>query len=269
MQHAFLNIAERAAYRAAKIISQASSRLDLLKIEEKQPNDLVSQVDRSAEWAIIDELSQSFPKHGILSEEKGLVTEGDGIHKWIIDPLDGTMNFVHGIPHYSISIACMVKNQIEHGLVYDPGRNEFFYASRGCGAYVDNKRIRVSGCPDLKHALVATGIPFGELINNHELYLPAMQEIMLNCQGLRRLGSAALDLAYVAAGRIDAFWTPGLKCWDIAAGALLVKEAGGRVSDFSGGQDYLESGDIISASPHCLAEITDIVQKHWPSKKPE
>ena len=241
-----LNIAIRAARSAGALIVRQMERVDSLNITAKGRNDFVTEVDQRAEQIIIDTIHKAYPDHGILAEESG--EQGGGEIIWIIDPLDGTTNFLHNFPHFAISIAVQHKSQTTQAVVFDPVRQELFTASRGEGAQLDNYRIRVSRKSDLDSALLGTGFPFREM-SNLDLYISTLRALLPNCAGIRRAGSAALDLAYVAAGRLDGFWEFGLRRWDIAAGALLIHEAGGFVSDPAGGESYLESGDIIAGNP--------------------
>lgn len=243
--HPFLNIANRAARSAGKVIINALERIDHIRITEKQQNDFVTEIDQQSEKIIIDAIRKTYPNHAILAEESGTI-EGDVV-TWIIDPLDGTKNFIHGFPHFAISIAVKSKDHLEHALIYDPIRQETFSASRGEGAKLNNRRIRVSARSTIQGALLGTGFPFrpGQNIDD---YLKSLQILMKQAGGIRRAGAATLDLAYVAAGRLDGFWESGLAPWDIAAGALLVKEAGGLVSDYKGGEDYLTNGDIVAGN---------------------
>lgn len=258
-----LNIALRAARRAGSLIERSLERVDLMAIEQKGRNDFVTEVDKAAEQEIIHHLRKAYPDHTIRGEEGGL-REGDNADiEWVIDPLDGTTNFIHGFPHFSISIACKVKGVLEHAVVYDPIKREEFTASRGRGAALNGRRIRVTNRRGLEGALIGTGIPFsGYALDNMAAYLAAMQEIAGQTAGIRRAGSAALDLAYVAAGRFDAFWEMNLNEWDIAAGLLLVKEAGGLVSDFKGGHTYLETGHVVCGTPKVFKPTLQIVKKH-------
>ncbi|MDZ7828241.1 MAG: inositol monophosphatase family protein [Halofilum sp. (in: g-proteobacteria)] len=256
--HPMLNIAVRAARSAGDLIMRRFERLDTIAVETKQRNDYVSEVDREAEGRIIDTLLRTYPSHGILAEESG-ERKGDG-HVWVIDPLDGTTNFLHGFPHFAVSIALMADDRLEQGVIYDPVRQELFTASRGSGAEVNNRRMRVSQRRGLEGALLGTGFPYRD-DQPDEAYMDMLREFMRLSAGVRRPGSAALDLAYLAAGRIDGFWELGLSRWDIAAGALLVREAGGIVGDLHGGDDYLASGDVIAANPKVYhAMMTQVIQ---------
>ncbi|WP_041523410.1 inositol monophosphatase family protein [Gilvimarinus agarilyticus] len=258
-----LNIALRAARKAGELIERAAERVDLVSIEEKGRNDFVTEVDKAAEKEIIYHLKKAYPDHSIIGEEGGSQPGANTDVEWIIDPLDGTTNFIHGIPQYSVSIACRIKGQLEHAVVYDPIKREEFTASRGRGAALNGRRIRVSSRRGLPGALIGTGIPFsGYALENISPYLAALQEIAGQTSGIRRPGSAALDLAYVAAGRFDAFWEMNLNSWDMAAGILLVKEAGGLVSDFHGGHNYMDSGNIVCGGPKVFKPILQIVKKH-------
>lgn len=259
-----LNVALTAARKAARLTEQAAERLDIVTIETKSRNDFVTQVDHAAEREIIKQLRRAYPDHAIRAEESGLHEgSGESDYEWIIDPLDGTTNFIHGIPHFAISIACLHKGRLEHGVVIDPMKREEFTASRGKGAQLNGRRIRVSPRQGLEGALIGTGIPFSGFALEHvDPYLKCLREITAQTAGIRRPGSAALDLAYVAAGRFDGFWEIGLQPWDIAAGALLIQEAGGLVSDLKGGGNYLESGNITTGPPRVFRELVKITQKH-------
>ena len=242
--HPTINIATRAARSAGNLLLRYFDRIDTLTIDSKGKNDFVTEVDRAAEQVIIEVLRKTYPDHAIRAEESGY-HDGRGEYEWIIDPLDGTTNYLHGFPQFSISIALKHKGVLEQALVYDPLREEMFTASRGEGAQLNDRRIRVSGRKGLDGALLGTGFPYRELAHL-DAYMGMFKSFVRETAGIRRPGSAALDLAYVAAGRVDGFWEIGLAQWDIAAGALLVKEAGGVVSDFDGGERYLESGNIIA-----------------------
>jgi myo-inositol-1(or 4)-monophosphatase len=242
-----LNIAVRAARKAGSIINRAALGGEGLKIRAKQANDFVTQVDQAAEEAILGIVRHAYPEHGFLAEESGR-TEGKADYVWIIDPLDGTTNFIHGFPQYCVSIGVQHRGSLTHAVVYDPNRNELFTASKGAGAFLNDRRIRVSKCLKLEDALVGTGFPFRE-ITRIDLYVRQLKALMTGSSGVRRAGAAALDLAYVACGRLDAFWELGLSPWDMAAGALLIQEAGGLVGDLAGEAGYLERGEIVAASP--------------------
>ncbi len=260
--HPFVNIALRAARKAGDNIMHATDRMDLLQVEEKGRNDFVSDMDRKAEQEIIYHINKAYPDHHIMAEESGASDHSEpSDYEWLIDPIDGTTNFVRGIPHFGISIACKYKGKLEHAVIYDPVRREEFTASRGKGAQLNGKRIRVSNRPDLHSAVLATGIPFLARKDQHlPAYMQTLEKLAASSAGIRRMGAASLDLAYVAAGRYDAFWEIGLSEWDIAAGALLIQEAGGLVSDFNGGQDFLRTGNIVCGSPKCFKPVLQIVK---------
>ena len=258
-----LNIAVRAARKAGEILVHSLERIDLIEIEEKTRNDFVTEVDRAAEKEIIYQLRRAYPDHSIRGEETGLSEGENPDYEWIIDPLDGTTNFIHGIPHFAISIACLHKGKLAHGVVYDPVKREEFTASAGRGAMLNGKRLRVASRRTFDGALIGTGIPFSGLaLENMQPYLACLQEIASQTAGIRRPGSAALDLAYVAAGRFDGFWEMNLQPWDIAAGILLVKEAGGLVSDFKGGNDSMTNGNVVCANPKLFKPLLQVVGKH-------
>lgn len=246
--HPLLNIAVSAARKAGDIIVRHLDRVDRLTVQAKEHNDFVSQVDRLAEDEIIYTIRKAHPDHAILAEESG-AHSGNDEFQWIIDPLDGTTNFLHGLPYFAISIAAERDGEIIAGLVYEPVRDEMYWAEKGAGAYVNDRRLRVSARRRLADALFASGMPPAarEALPAQLAALAAVREASA---GVRRLGSAALDLAYVAAGRLDGFWAFGLSPWDIAAGLLLVREAGGYVSDLSGGPEMMEKGEILAANDH-------------------
>ncbi len=254
-----LNIAIPAARAAGKLIVSHLDRLDALSVTRKSFNELVSEVDRQAEQSIVQAIRRIYPGHGILGEEGG--QQGDDEYTWIIDPLDGTTNFLHGFPQFSVSIGITRHGRLEHGVIYDPLRAEIFSASRGRGALLNDKRIRVSRCNRLEHALLGTGFPYRRL-GRIEPYLAILRELFGQTEGVRRAGSAALDLAYVAAGRLDGFWEFDLQSWDMAAGALLIQEAGGIVTEPDGGTDYLKSGDIVAGNPKVLKALLRIIHPH-------
>jgi myo-inositol-1(or 4)-monophosphatase len=255
--HGMVNIAIRAARRAGELMIRQLNQLEALKVTEKSKNEFVTQVDRAAEAAIIDIIRDHYPDHAILAEESGAA--GQHEYEWIIDPLDGTTNYVHGFPVFSVSIGVAYRGELEHGVVYDPLRQEIFSASRGQGAQLDGRRIRVSKRTTLQQSLVATGFPFRANLVHIDRYLDMLRAVMLETSGVRRPGSAALDLCYVAAGRVDAFWELGLAKWDIAAGALMIREAGGRISDFRGGDAYLESGNVVAGNPKVYAALSKLL----------
>jgi myo-inositol-1(or 4)-monophosphatase len=252
-----VTIAVRAARAAGNIITRNMDRIDRLTIASKRANDFVSDVDHKAEQAIIDVLRQAYPDHGILAEESGQQKEASE-YQWIIDPLDGTTNFLHGFPQFSVSIALRHKNRLEVGVVYDPVSQELFTAARGEGAQLNEKRIRVSGRKGLEGALLSTGFPYYDQ-SYLDTYLATMKVLMTETAGIRRPGSAALDLAWCAAGRTDGFWEFNLKPWDIAAGVLLVREAGGIVSDLTGAENFLSNGDILAASPKVYPSMLKLI----------
>jgi myo-inositol-1(or 4)-monophosphatase len=255
--HGMVNIAVRAARRAGEVMVRQLNQLENLKVIEKSRNEFVSQVDQAAEAAIIEVIRDHYPDHAILAEESG--SAGQHEYQWIIDPLDGTTNYLHGFPHFSVSIGVARKGELEHGVVYDPMRQEIFTASRGQGAQLDGRRIRVSKRTTLQQSLVATGFPYRANLVHIERYLNMLRVVMLESAGVRRPGSAALDLCYVAAGRVDAFFELGLSKWDIAAGALIIREAGGRISDFHGGDGYLDSGNVVAGNPKTYAALSKLL----------
>ena len=256
--HPMINIAVKAARRAGTIINRGALDIDRVAVARKQPLDFVTEVDRAAEAAIIGILREAYPDHAILAEESGASGESD--YEWVIDPLDGTTNFIHGFPQYAVSIACRHRGQLQHGVIYDPVHNDLFTASRGKGAYLNDRRLRVSRVTKLEDGLIGTGLPFGDA-KHMTRYLRILREIMVRAPGIRRAGAASLDLAYVAAGRLDGFWEIGLKPWDMAAGALMIIEAGGLVADFSGGEDYLASGALVAGTPKLFAQLLAVVQR--------
>jgi myo-inositol-1(or 4)-monophosphatase len=258
--HPTLNIAVKAARKAGSIINRAARDPGSLTVSKKRHNDFVTDVDKAAESIIIAELKHAYPSHAILAEESGSSDpEGSNAeYLWIIDPLDGTTNFIHGFPQYAVSIALMHKGVLSHGVIYDPSKDELFTASRGAGAYLNAKRIRVTRQQKMSESLIGTGFPYRDLAGLDK-YLAMMRLVVTQSAGIRRAGSAALDLAYVAAGRLDGFWEMGLAPWDIAAGVLMVQEAGGLVSGFGGEADYMESGDIVGGNPRIFGELLGIV----------
>ena len=253
--HPTLSIAVKAARRAGNFINRSARDIDLLTITAKGPKDFVTEVDRAAEAAIVETLLDAYPDHAILAEEgtaKGANVDAENL--WIIDPLDGTTNFLHGFPQYCVSIALQHRGQITQGVIYDPVRNDLFTATRGRGAFLNERRIRVSKRDHLRDCLVGTGFPFrdGSYLDT---YLRMMKVMIEQTAGLRRPGAAALDLAYVAAGFYDGFWEVGLNAWDVAAGSLLIQEAGGLIGDLAGDGDFLHGGQVIAANPKVFSQM--------------
>ena len=262
LYHAMVNVAVKAARRAGRIINQASGNLDVLTVRHKSLNDLVSEVDRASEEAIIETLKSAYPDHAILAEESGATGQSD--YLWVIDPLDGTTNFLHGFQTYCVSIALVHKGVLTHGVVYDPCRNDLYIASRGRGAFLNDKRLRVSKRDKLIDALIGTGFPF-RMFEHMDAYVGMLRELMTKTAGIRRPGSAALDLANVAAGRLDGFWEIGLSPWDMAAGCLMILEAGGLVGDLEGNEMYLKTGNIVAGSPKIFGQILQVIQPYLTS----
>jgi myo-inositol-1(or 4)-monophosphatase len=260
--HPALNIAVKAARRAALVINRASNDIDSLKVSNKSTNDFVTEVDRAAESAIIEVLREAYPTYGILAEESGESGASNGSEfQWIIDPLDGTTNYIHGFPQYAISIALAQQGKIVQGLVFDPTRNELFTATKGAGAFLNERRIRVAKRDKLADGLIGTGFPYRDF-EHLDAYLNIFKELTQKTAGMRRPGAASLDLAYVACGRLDGFWEFGLAPWDCAAGSLLISEAGGLVSDLAGDTNYLETGNIVAGSPKIFAQLLQIITNH-------
>ncbi len=260
--HPMLNVAIKAARAAGAIINRAALDVEAVRISAKQTNDFVTEVDHNAETAIIETLLQAYPGHGILAEESG--SEHGAQHsdyQWIIDPLDGTTNFIHGFPVYCVSIALAVKGRVEQAVVYDPTRNDLFCATRGRGAFLNDRRIRVSKRTRLQECLISTGFPYrpGDKLR---AYLSMLGEVMSQCAGVRRPGAAALDLAYVAAGYSDGFFETGLKAWDVAAGSLLVTEAGGLVGNYTGDADFMHQSECVAGNPRIYAQLVNVLAKY-------
>jgi myo-inositol-1(or 4)-monophosphatase len=260
--HPMLNTAVKAARQAGNVIMRYSDQLDRLAVEKKGHNDFVSDVDRDAEAEIIYVIRKAYPDHAILAEESGVQAGSE--YQWVIDPLDGTTNFLHGYPQYAVSIALLDKGKLDQAVVLDPIRNEMFTASRGAGAHLNDRRIRVSRTTRMSDSLLGTGFPFKDF-SHLETWIDGFRTLLPLTSGVRRAGSAALDLAHVACGRLDGFWEIGLRPWDIAAGALVIEEAGGLVSDFAGGQKFLDSGNIVAGTPKIHDEILKQLAPHIPT----
>jgi len=255
--HPLLNIAINAARQAGKVITQNSYRIERVRFDEKGKHDYVSEIDQQAEAEIVEIIQKAYPQHSIIAEE-GTRFDGNEF-EWIIDPLDGTTNYLHSVPQYAVSIAVRKAGELAHAVVLDPVLGELFTASRGDGAHLNNRRIRASKVFRLDQCLIGTGFPFREL-DNIEQWVDVFRELAKSTSGIRRPGAAAIDLAYVAAGRYDGFWESGLSQWDTAAGALLIKEAGGLISDFEGGTDYLDTGRVVASTPAIHDDLLRIVQ---------
>lgn len=254
--HALLNVAVMAARNAGGTLIRKLNNLEKLKVERKGHNDFVSDADYAAEKAVIRTVQRHYPDHAFLAEESGVSGESD--HVWIIDPLDGTTNFLHGFPVFAVSIAVQVNGRIEHGVVYDPISQELFTASRGDGAQVDGRKLRVSGRKDLADSLIGTGFPFRQADQEMGPYMNMLEKVLRNTSGVRRPGAAALDLCYVAAGRLDAFWETGLSPWDLAAGGLIIREAGGIISGLDGSENYRDTGHVLCGSPKIYAALAKL-----------
>ena len=254
--HALLNVAVMAARRAGNTLIRKMVNLDKLKIEQKGHNDYVSDADHAAEKAVINCILKHYPDHAILAEESG--AQGDSDTVWIIDPLDGTTNYLHAFPVFAVSIGVQIKGRMEHGVIYDPLRQELFTASRGQGAHLEGRRIRVSGQIQLERSLIGTGFPFRQADKDISPYLEMLGKVVRNTSGVRRPGAAALDLAYVAAGRLDAFWETGLAPWDLAAGSLIIREAGGIVSGLNGSENFLDTGHVLTGTPRIYRELAKL-----------
>ena len=260
--HPMLNIAIKAARAAGAVINRASLDIEKVQVESKGVNDFVTEVDKHAEAVIVDTLLAAYPGHGILAEESGReLGAKDSEFLWIIDPLDGTTNFIHGFPYYCVSIALAHKGVVQQAVIYDPTRNDLFTASRGRGAYLNERRIRVGKLDRLSDALIGTGFPFrdGQGLNG---YMRLFSEMTLSCAGLRRPGAAALDLANVAAGRLDGFFEQGIHPWDVAAGSLMITEAGGLVGNYTGESDFLFKNEIVAANPKVYAQMVKILDMY-------
>ena len=257
-----LNIAIRAARRGGEVIARAVDYRSDLQVATKGRNDFVSEVDRRAELEIIDVLHKAYPDHAILAEESGAqASTGGSEYEWVIDPLDGTTNFLHGFPQFAVSIALRHKGRLDQAVVYDPLSQDLYTAGRGDGAQLNGRRIRVSGRRGLEGALIGTGFPFKQP-EHLDAYLETFKAVFPGTAGIRRAGAASLDLAYVASGQLDGFWEIGLNPWDMAAGILLIQEAGGLVSDFNGGNDYMKSGNVVAGNPRLFKELLQAIHPH-------
>ena len=260
--HPMLNTAIKAARAAGAIINRASLDVDKVQVESKGVNDFVTEVDKHAEAVIIDALLQAYPGHGILAEESGrALGSQDSEFVWIIDPLDGTTNFIHGLPFYAVSIALAWRGVVQQAVVYDPNRNDLFYASRGRGAFLNDRRLRVSKRLRLADSLIGTGFPFRKG-DNFKRYMKMFEEISQQCAGLRRPGAASLDLCYVAAGYYDGFSETGLSPWDIAAASLIITEAGGLIGNFSGEADFLYQREVVAGNPKVYGQLVNILTSY-------
>ena len=262
--HPILNVATKAAREAGKIITRASNDIGALQIKSKNINDFVTEVDIAAENAIISILKKAYPDHGFLGEESGS-ENADAENIWIIDPLDGTTNFLHGMPQYCVSIALQQKGVITQAVIYDPNRNDLFTATKGRGAFLNDRRIRVTNRAKLGDAIIGTGFPYRDF-QHLDTYLGMFKDMIKKTAGLRRPGSAALDLAYVAAGYFDGFFEINLSAWDIAAGSLLVQEAGGIVGDFEGNEQWLQTGNIVAGNPKVFGQMLQVLAPHLTDK---
>jgi len=254
--HAMLNVAVMAARRGGDTLIRNIPKLAKLKIEQKGRNDFVSEADYAAEAAVIGVILKHYPDHAIIAEESG--AQGESDYTWVIDPLDGTTNFLHGFPVFCVSVGLMHKGRVEHGVVYDPMRQELFTASRGQGAQLDGRKIRVSGQLQLERALLGTGFPYRDSNLGIPPYMKMLEKAIMETAGIRRCGAAALDLCYVAAGRMDLFWETGLRSWDLAAGSLIIREAGGIISGLDGSEDFLDSGHVLTGTPKIYAAVAKL-----------
>ena len=259
MLSAYANNAEKIALAAGRIMLRGIKRLDLLTVHTKSPNNFVSEIDLACEQEILYQLNKTYPNHAVLSEESGLSGPEDSEYRWIVDPLDGTTNFIHDIPHFAVSIALMKNDSLLVGTIFDPCKNELFMAVKGEGAMLNRRRIRVADRHLLDGALLGTGIPFTE-DRDMEGYLRVLKNLIRDTAGVRRAGAASLDLAYVAAGRLDGFWESQLNSWDMAAGALLIQEAGGIIGDFDGGRNHMQTGDTLAANPVLFKNMLKRIQ---------
>jgi myo-inositol-1(or 4)-monophosphatase len=260
IRSALMNVMTTAALKAGRGLKRDFGEVAHLQVSVKGPGDFVSAADRKAEKTLFEELSKARPGYGFIMEESGRVEGGDKANTWIIDPLDGTTNFLHGLPIFGISIALEREGQLVAGLVYNPADDEMYVAERGQGAWLNNHRLRVAQRRELSDALVATGIPHLGKAKDHPQFKKELSAVMTRVSNVRRLGAAALDLAYVAAGRYDAYWERSLKCWDVAAGIVLVREAGGFVTDLDGGSDMLAKGSVLAGNEAIHRGLGDLVR---------
>lgn len=259
MSHPFVNTAIEAAHKAGDLIMKYRDRVDSIPVESKGRGDYASEIDKACESLIQTELKRRYPDHAIVGEELG--KSGDGDHVWFIDPIDGTSNYLHGIPHFAISIALSIRGRVEHGVIYDPVRDELFAASRGHGTTLNNRRVRVSGRGSLNGAILGAAFPFRQR-RLMPAYMDMFNTLFDQVDDVRRAGAASLDLAYVACGRLDGYWELALKPWDVAAGALMVLEAGGVVMDIAGGENWLQSGHIIAAPFKLITPMRKAIEPH-------
>jgi len=258
---AHTNVMIEAAEKAGRALTRDFGEVEQLQVSKKGPGDFVTNADLKSEKILKEELSKARPSYGFLLEEGGEVKGSDAAFRWIIDPLDGTTNFIHGLPQYAVSIALAHRGQITQSVVYDTVRNEMFTASKGAGAFLNERRIRVSKCVRLEDALIGTGFPY-RIYDHIDAYLAIFKELARKSAGLRRPGAASLDLAYVACGRFDGFWEFGLSPWDIAGGALLISEAGGLISDLAGNESYLQTGNLVAGTPKVFAQLLQVIDNH-------
>jgi myo-inositol-1(or 4)-monophosphatase len=264
MTHPVVNVAIEAAHAAGEIMRRQIQHVDAIPVDRKARHDYVSDVDRACEAEIVRQIQRFYPDHAFLCEESGASGENEAV--WVIDPLDGTSNYLHGLPHFAVSIAHQVKGRTEHGVVYDPIRDELFHASRGSGAYLNNSRMRVSARNQLDGAILATAFPF-RARDKLQAYGRIFQAVFEKVEDFRRAGTASLDLAWVAAGRMDGYFEIGLNAWDVAAGTLLVREAGGVVMDFDGSDAVEEAGTIIAAPYKLMTPLRQLIAKRWNADK--
>jgi len=263
--HPMLNIAIRAARKAGNVVIKSYENPASIKVDAKGENDFITNADKAAESLIIETIKKVYPDHTIIAKESGITKGSDNDVQWVIDPIDGTTNFIKGIPHCSISIAVRLKGKTEAAVVYNPMANELFTASRGQGAQLNGYRIRVNNAKDLENTILAIAFPHKQK-QYSDSYFNVLQKLFTKCADFRRTGSAALDLSYIAAGRIDGFFEIGLKPWNIAAGELILREAGGIITDFAGGNNYMASGNVVSGSPKVVKDLITLALNEWPDR---